>query len=277
MNKKTIKLFLLDGEADGIIRGDITNSDLISYRIPKNRLKECKDIEELQFAGVYILMGEQDGKPFAYIGESENIYTRINDHAREKDFWNECLIFVRMNNGFNKGNIRYLEDALYKNACEAGRYETKNSRNTSPSPLTEAEIEEMDETVSLIELITSVRGYKIFKKLKSESEAHEEDLYYINSIGLKAKGMLVDEGFVVFAGSQSNPQFKEASKERNGLWKKWNELRENSIVNLENIFVKDTVFTSSSAAAAMVLGRDANGYDEWKDKAGTKLGEKINK
>ena len=39
------------------------------------------------------------------------------------------------------------------------------------------------------------------------------------------------------------------------------------------IFVKDYLFSSPSAAAAVVLGRSANGLTEWKLKNGTTLKE----
>ena len=48
------------------------------------------------------------------------------------------------------------------------------------------------------------------------------------------------------------------------------------IVNKNNIFTKDMLFLSPSTAAAMVLGRNANGLTEWKDKNGKTLKEIMN-
>ena len=62
MYKKTIKLFLIDGEIDGRIKCDISNSNIIAYKIPKNKLKECKENADVGYSGVYILFGEKDGK-----------------------------------------------------------------------------------------------------------------------------------------------------------------------------------------------------------------------
>lgn len=50
-------------------------------------------------------------------------------------------------------------------------------------------------------------------------------------------------------------------------------IESNSIVeqNGEMIFPDDYLFSSPSAAASMVLGRNANGLTEWKLKDGTSL------
>lgn len=260
---KNLKFFLIDGDMDGTVRCELGNSNIVAYKIPKIALKECKDREEIKYAGVYILFGDEDGEPHAYIGETENIYKRLSQHVTNKDFWNESIIFIRSDNSFNRGNIKYLESYLYEKAKEADRFNVDNIKKTSSS-LTEAEICEMHEAAEIIQLLTNGLGYKIFKKIVNEKETNPEELYYINSIGLKATGKLTSDGFVVFKGSDSNPEFKVASSQP--LRNKWVELRNKKIVDENNIFSRDEIFLSPSTAAAMVLGRNANGLTEWKNK-----------
>ena len=273
MYKKTIKLFLMDGEIDGRIKCDISNSNIIAYKVPKNKLKECKDNCEMGYSGVYILFGEKDGENCAYIGESENIYKRAVQHLSDKDFWNECLVFVRNDNSFNKGNIRFLENALFKIAKDAKRY-VIDTKSTTESQLTESEICEMEEVIDVMKIITSALGYKVFNKVKTEKEVTSDNLLYINSIGLKAVGAVTNDGFVVFKGSESSNEFKQASSQH--LRNKWYELRNMKIINKNNIFTKDMLFLSPSTAAAMVLGRNANGLTEWKNQDGKTLKEIMN-
>ncbi len=274
MYQKTIKLFLMDGKIDERIKCEISNTNLTAYKIPKIKVKECKYREDIGYAGVYILFGDKNGDPYAYIGESENVYNRLVQHLSNKDFWNETLVFVRNDNSFNKGNIRYLENCLYEKAKEAKRSTIDNRKKTTESPLTEYEISEMEEVLDIIEMITSTLGYKIFNKVVTEKDVKVNDIYYINSIGLKAMGTQTSDGFIVFEGSQSNGEFKKASSK--SLRNKWEQLRTENIVNKENIFSKDTLFLSPSTAAAMVLGRNANGLTEWKNKDGKTLKEIIN-
>ncbi len=83
--------------------------------------------------------------------------------------------------------------------------------------------------------------------------------------GADAKGQLTSEGFVVLKESkiavETVNSFPEAySKLRD-------ELINNRIIidrNGELVFVKDYLFSSSSADAIIVMGRSANGLTEWK-------------
>ncbi len=274
MYQKNIKLFLVDGEIDGRIKCELSNSNILAYKIPKTKVKNCKDREDIAYAGVYILFGEKDGELYAYIGESENVYKRLIQHLSDKDFWNESLIFIRNDNSFNKGNIRYLENYLFKKAKGAKRFRIENRKNTTESPLTELEISEMQEVIEIIEMITTALGYKIFSKIVTKKEVQLDEMYYINSIGLKAVGALTSDGFIVFKGSQSNSKFRDASSQ--SLRNRWNDLRSEKIINKNNIFAKDTLFLSPSTAAAMVLGRNANGLTEWKNKDGKTLKSMMN-
>jgi len=108
-----------------------------------------------------------------------------------------------------------------------------------------------------------------------EQKIEEEEIYYINSIGLQAKGMLTNEGFVVFKGSQSNSEFKEASSP--SLRNKWLLLKENGSIDSNNLFSKDYLFGSPSTAAGIILGRNANGLTEWKNKDKQSLKSQLEK
>lgn len=273
MNKKTIKLFLMDGEIDGRMRCDVSNSNLVAYKIPRNMLKECKGKEDFEYRGVYILFGEKDGKEAAYIGETKGIYKRLAKHSREKDFWNEALVFVRNDDSFHEGNTKYIENKLFKIAKKAKRYLIETTL-TEETELTESEYFEMEETIDLIKMITSVLGYKIFNEIANKKQVKPDNLLYIDSVGLHAVGAVTNEGFVVFKGSQSNPKIKEACSEC--YKRKWKELRDMKIVDKNNIFKQDKVFKSASTAAVMVLGRHTNGLKAWKNSDGKKLREIMN-
>ncbi len=71
---------------------------------------------------------------------------------------------------------------------------------------------------------------------------------------------LENEGFCIKKGSRI------AQNTTEGLQQNYAELRQGLINRgtvVENVFVEDCVFTSVSAAAAVVLGRSANGRKEW--------------
>ena len=56
-HQKTIKLFLLDADPDGRIICELSNWSGKAYRIPRGKVKDCNDRDELKSTAVYILFG----------------------------------------------------------------------------------------------------------------------------------------------------------------------------------------------------------------------------
>ena len=60
--RETIEMQLFDGTPSGIIRCSTGIGNIcIAYKIPKDLIKDCKDLEELQFRGIYFLIGFFNG------------------------------------------------------------------------------------------------------------------------------------------------------------------------------------------------------------------------
>ena len=276
MNQNVITMILRNGMPTGIVQCNLDEWIGVSYKIPRNRLNESKELKNIENTGVYILFGvdEETGENRAYIGEAENIYKRLLQHNKTKDFWNDCLVFVSQNNSLNKAHIKFIENMLYTKAKEVERFIIDNDTEPTKSSLDGADEIRAVKFYEKIVLLTSVYGYRIFDKILTQQEVKEEEIYYINSIGLKASGAQSEEGFIVFKGSQSSEEFKKASSQ--SLRNKWNELRNQKIVD-QGVFLKDIIFSSPSTAAAMVLGRNSNGLKQWKNKDGKTLKENMNK
>ena len=276
MNQNVITMILRNGMPTGIVQCNLDEWIGVSYKIPRNRLNESKELKNIENTGVYILFGvdEETGENRAYIGEAENIYKRLLQHNKTKDFWNDCLVFVSQNNSLNKAHIKFIENMLYTKAKEVERFIIDNDTEPTKSSLDGADEIRAVKFYEKIVLLTSVYGYRIFDKILTQQEVKEEEIYYINSIGLKASGAQSEEGFIVFKGSQSSEEFKKASSQ--SLRNKWNELRNQKIVD-QGVFLKDIILSSPSTAAAMVLGRNSNGLTQWKNKDGKTLKENMNK
>ena len=276
METSVITMILRNGMPTGIVQCNLDEWIGVSYKIPRNRLNESKELKNIENTGVYILFGvdEETGENRAYIGEAENIYKRLLQHNKTKDFWNDCLVFVSQNNSLNKAHIKFIENMLYTKAKEVERFIIDNDTEPTKSSLDGADEIRAVKFYEKIVLLTSVYGYRIFDKILTQQEVKEEEIYYINSIGLKASGAQSEEGFIVFKGSQSSEEFKKVSSQ--SLRNKWNELRNQKIVD-QGVFLKDIIFSSPSTAAAMVLGRNSNGLTQWKNRDGKTLKENMNK
>lgn len=242
-----------------------------AFKIPRRRIKDSSDRPELESTGVYILFGKSDkleNKGIAYIGEAEGIYKRLNQQLSSKEFWNDAIIFVSKDENLNKAHIKYLESRLYEIALKVDRYEIENSVIPTKSSISESDQSEMEEFIENIRLLVNTLGYNIFEEIRQISNITSDtdtQVFYIQAArGADAKGQLTNEGFAVLKGS------KIATSLTNSFPKNWIRLRESLIdesivahINGEFIFTRDYLFSSPSAAA-IVMGRSANGLTEWK-------------
>jgi hypothetical protein len=282
MNKgkfgKTIKLFLMDADPEGRIVCELSNWTGKAYKIPRGKIKDCSDRVELKSTAVYFLFGKAESstaKAKAYIGEAENVYARLVQHVSEKEFWNEAVVFISKDENLNKAHIKYLESRLHDMAIQANRYDLLNGNTPTRSSISEADQSEMEEFIAYIRMLINTLGFKVFEPLiKDDLELSrvEEALYIKAARGASGKGRRVSDGFVVFKGSEialdTVPSFPK------GFNTLRDELLDSETVQKNGeklIFMSDYLFSSPSAAAAVIMGRSANGLVEWKDQAGRDL------
>ena len=276
---KTIKLFLMDSDPDGRIICELSNWTGKAYRIPRGKVKDCSDREDLKSTTVYLLFGKPEtstDKAKVYIGEAENAYSRLVYHVSEKEFWNEAVVFISKDENLNKAHIKYLESRLFEIANMASRYEVQNSNIPTKSSISESDKAEMEEFIEYIKILINTMGFKVFEPLiKQElSNSNNDEKLYINATrGANAKGKRTSDGFVVFRDSEIATDTVKSYREK-GLNKLRDELIENEIiVKVEDklVFKSDYLFSSPSAAAMVIMGRSANGLLEWKDSSGKAL------
>ncbi|MCF8260052.1 MAG: GIY-YIG nuclease family protein [Melioribacteraceae bacterium] len=276
---KTIKIFLIDGDTNGRLTCELSNWTGKAYKLPRNLIKICTDRPEIQTTGVYILLNKSadlSKKGQLYIGEAENIFNRLTQHIKEKDFWNEAIVFISKDDNLNKAHIKYLENRLHEIGFSANRYELINNQKPTQSSISESDRAEMEEFLSNILTLVSTLGYNAFEQIRQADtnvETDEEDLFYIDAArGANGIGKTTSEGFVVFEHSQiadpvTNSYPKTMQKLRDTL------ISEGIIVNDGDklILKRDYLFSSSSSAAMIIMGRSANGLTEWKMKTGETL------
>ena len=276
---KTIKLFLMDSDPNGRIVCELSNWTGKAYRIPRGKVKDCSNREDLKSTTVYLLFGKPEtstDKAKVYIGEAENAYSRLVNHVSEKEFWNEAVVFISKDENLNKAHIKYLESRLFEIANTAFRYEIQNTNIPTKSSISESDQAEMEEFIEYIKILINTMGFKVFEPLIKQdlvNNDNEEKLYIKAARGADAKGKRTSDGFVVFRNSEIANDTVESYREK-GLNKLRDELIENKIiVKVEDklIFKSDYLFSSPSAAAMVIMGRSANGLLEWKDSSGKVL------
>lgn len=267
--KKTIKIFLLDGDPNGRLTCELSNWTGKAYKIPRNKIKDCSDREDLSSTGVYLLFGkDEEANDLVYVGEGEEILKRISQHLPQKDFWHETIVFVSKDENLNKAHIKYLENRLYDIAKTIGRYKIINGNTPTRSSISEPDKAEMEEFLENIKLLVNTLGHKVFETKREETSKNisPADIFFIRAArGADAQGQPTSDGFVVFKGSKATlstvqsitPSF---ARLRQGLIDKGIMIEAGDCLE----FTEDYVFSSPSTAAVMVMGRNANGLEEWK-------------
>ncbi|MEN9335523.1 MAG: hypothetical protein RLZZ500_510 [Bacteroidota bacterium] len=271
---KTIKLFLIDGDPNGRMTCELSNWTGKAYKIPRIKVKDCTDRPDLNSTGIYLLCGKNDeGKDIVYIGEAESVLKRLNQHIAQKDFWNEAIVFISKDENLNKAHIKYLENRLHEIAKKANRYALENSVIPTLPSIAESDRAEMEEFIENIKLLINTLGHKVFDEKREITTQKKQELFVIKAArGADACGEPTADGFVVLKDSKIATT-TTASMSPSLLKLRQKLIDEGIIVQIENQFSlnEDYIFTSPSLAAAIVMGRNANGLEEWKLKNGQTL------
>lgn len=273
---KTIKIFLIDGDPNGRMSCELSNWSGKAYKIPRIKVKDCADRDDLANTGVYLLFGKDDeGKDQVYIGEAESILKRLNQQLTSKDFWNETIVFISKDDNLNKAHIKYLENRLHEIAKGANRYKVDNSIIPTQSSISESDRAEMEEFIEYIKLMVNTLGHKVFDEKREFKAKQKQATFFIKAArGADGQGEPTSDGFVVFKGSKAatsivNSMSPSAIQFRKKL------IDEGLLIERGDFleFTDDYIFSSPSTAAAIVMGRNANGLIEWKSKEGRTLKE----
>lgn len=271
---KTIKIFLIDGDPNGRMSCELSNWSGKAYKVPRIKIKDCTDRDDLISTGVYLLFGkDDDGNDQVYIGEAESILKRLNQQLTQKDFWNEAIVFISKDENLNKAHIKYLENHLHDIATAANRYKIENSIIPTRSSISESDRAEMEEFIEYIKMLVNTLGHKVFDEKREFKPKQKQEIFFIKAARNAAgQGEPTSDGFVVFKGS------KAAAIIVNSMSTSFIKLRQRLIddgilVNQNEFFEfsDDYIFSSPSTAAVMVMGRNANGLTEWRTIEGKTL------
>lgn len=274
MNKpQTIQIFLPDGSPRSVKIAEITNRVVKAVLVPRNKLDYIATRTELNNVGTYFLFGElaEKAKPIVYIGEAEDCLERLKQHNKRKEFWNYAVVIISKINAFTKAHVKYLEYIGITQAKEANRYALDNQVNPQKPFVTESMEADLLDSFETIQILLSTLGFPVYEKISKEQIASKE-LMFLTGRGIKAEGDLIDDGFVIFKGSQAKKNVNKSFPPYLADLRK--KLLQNGILVEQDSyfeFTEDYVLSSPSAASDILLGGSTNGWTKWKDKDGNTL------
>ena len=275
MSSATIKLFLPRGDAKCLRTAEISNWTGKAIAAPRTELDELLAREELDKAGVYILIGNDPvtNAPRAYIGEAEVIRDRLRQH-KTKEFWVSAIVFVSKDENLTKAHVRYLENRLLSEAAAINRF-TLEQNQAGGSRLPESDREDMEVFFSRIRQLLPVLGSDIITPIAQRAENSQPGgVLYCRNKDAEARGQRTANGFVVFQGSTAILEERPSTEKSPSILAQRKQLiAEGTLFEKGGLlhFARDSEFTSPSAAAVVIHGGSANGLTAWKTADGKSL------
>lgn len=293
---RSIRIFLLNGEPDGIRTAQIAMSTIKAIAFKKDQIgfgvqKEYGD--DVKKTGVYFLIGTDPAnadKKMAYIGESEEVVRRLNWHKKSvkkttdgevvgPDFWEDTVVFVSKDDTLTKSHVRYVEARLIGEGKKNKSWSFINGQNpTQIGKLPKEDELAMDEFVDQVKTLAGSLGFDLFKstsgklspalggEITSTAAPVDSPEFKFAGNGFSATAILsgANGEWVVKAGSTA--RLVEAGAIPKGAQKRRNELMSSDVLKVTDtnlLFTSDYAFASSSMAAAVVSGQSVAGPKAW--------------
>lgn len=269
---KTIQIFLPDGNPRGVKIAEFTNRTIQAVLVPRAQLDFACSRSELAHVGLYFLFGEggAGNPPLLYVGEAEDCAVRLKQQNKNKDWWTIAIVCISKTAGFTKSHVKYLEWHCHAEAGAAGRFRLENGSVPTKSYVSEPMEADLKDYFDTIRVLTGTLGYPLFDRIP---KPQTQDILTCKGKKANARGEYTEDGLVVFAGSIANRHDSEASHKflmairqqllKDGIL---------AVVDADTLrFTSNYIFPSPSQAAAIVLGRNANGWTEWKYPGGRTL------
>jgi hypothetical protein len=275
MTSATIKLFLPRGDAKSLRTAEISNWTGKAIAAPRTELEELLAREELEKAGVYILIGSDPltNAPRAYIGEAEIIRERLKQH-KAKEFWISAMVFVSKDENLTKAHVRFLESRILAEATEIGRFKLEQNQ-AGGSRLPESDREDMEVFLSRIRQLLPVLGSDILSPIAQLATAPQPGgILFCRMKGAEARGQRTPNGFVVLHDSTAVLEERPSAESYPYVLAQRKQLiADKTLIEKDGflLFTRDAEFSSPSAAAVVIHGGSANGLVAWKAKDGKSL------
>ena len=271
MSGKLIRLFLTDGQPNGLRTVEISNMTIHGTIFPRTQLDGFMKREAANKPGVYMLIGqdEQDLETIAlYIGQGDPVLPRLRDHARNKEFWTEAIVFSSKDDYLTKTQVKYLEADLYALAKEAYRAKLDNTQAPTRPNISEVDKAEVNQFLEAIKLLLLALGRDILEPriLTEANTGVSETIFELKNKNAFARMAVINNKYVVLKGSTA------VRENRRSIAPFLVKLRQDLVdtgIMIETdeelyTFMQDATFNSPSYAAAAIVGGAANGRRLWK-------------
>lgn len=248
------------------------SSQIRGFFFTRDRLDDMAKVENAGNYAIYFLFGNDDDEhpiPTIYVGQSKNGAGRIIDHKYKKSFWSHCIMFVSDNNAFDTNAIDYMEYYFIQKVVSAGVYvvENKDERKKKPN-VSIYDQPAYDQYITQIEFLLQIEGVRLTLPAKKIAEKY----YKLRGKGPSAQAYFQEGKFYLEVGSIIRPSATKSESMKSIMDRRKQQiaqlLAEKKIAPSKDDdrcyeVLYPLSFKSPSTMAVFVLGRSANGWDEF--------------
>ena len=248
------------------------SSQIRGFFFTRDRLEDMAKVENAGNYAIYFLLGNNDDEhpiPTIYVGQSKNGAGRIIDHKYKKSFWSHCIMFVSDNNAFDTNAIDYMEYYFIQKVVSAGVYvvENKDERKKEPN-VSIYDQPAYDQYITQIEFLLQIEGVRLTLPAKKIAQKY----YKLRGKGPSAQAYFQEGKFYLEVGSIIRPSATKSESMKSIMDRRKQQivqlLAEKKIAPSKDDdrcyeVLYPLSFKSPSTMAVFVLGRSANGWDEF--------------
>ena len=230
--------------------------------------------------GVYFLIAEDGPKPRLYIGRTDTLKVRIQQHDHTKSWWEQIIAVSSTDSNLRltESETRYLEFKLFQRAKEVDRVEIEGGKQPSPGRISDRNKVSLNSFYNgLLQIFSLLRIDYLNDQTPSghlpvSSLPTRFDLVLEIKVPTQtriATGKFNKNGtFVVLSGSAARRRWVGTSSGRGNKSPQeiYHQLRRNGTLVPDGSccqFTKDNTFSSLSSAASVIIGTAANGRLHW--------------
>ncbi|MGY1592264.1 GIY-YIG nuclease family protein [Geodermatophilus sp. SYSU D00708] len=283
----SIRIYLVDGKPQGLRVVDRAGWTGTCLAFARADYGEARLREEMRRSGAYVLTGpEENGKrpTRVYVGEGDEVRSRLDSHHREKDFWTHGYVLTTKDDSLNKAHVRYLEARLLHLAAEADAAVRENGTLPPVPRLGESEEADLEWYLDTALTLLPLVGVTLFDVVKdrpvpvggvtdgNDESPLEGTEYFLRADLTEATGRDDSRGFAVLTGALGRAETKVMTSSYKD---KRNRLIMEGVLashgDRQLRLTKTYVFDSPSQAASVLSGGSKNGRDAWRDAQGRSL------
>ncbi len=278
---RSLELFFVDGNPSGMQTAEVFNWTGHVLYFPRTQIAQALSRAGARHTGVYVLLGEDETGPRAYIGEGEDIAARIRSHDVAKGFWTHAALITTQANNLHKAHVKYLESRLIEDARRIGRMPLDNANTPARPGLSEAARANMEEFLETLFIVLPALRIDMFEERARPEPAVTVQMdaaapqFFLRSAksGADARARLVNGEFIVEQGSLARGRGGRSTLLNGKLLE---ELLRVGVLVAEGEhlrFTQSYAFSSPSGASDLVLGYSSNGRQLWKTASGQRYEE----